>query len=63
VLAAGAVFAGCRLTGSSSATAASTSGQALFVLPDHDSVEAAHHSPLIVKLLPTIMGGCGIAGA
>ena len=35
-------------------------GKSLMVLPDHDSVAKAHHVELWVKLLPTIMGICGI---
>jgi len=38
-------------------------GTSLFVLPDHDTVEHAHHVPLWVKLLPTLAGLTGIAGA
>jgi NADH-quinone oxidoreductase subunit L len=33
------------------------------VLPDRDTVEAAHHVPVWVKLLPTVAGVVGIAGA
>lgn len=35
-------------------------GKSLMVLPEHDSVAKAHHVELWVKLLPTIMGVCGI---
>ena len=64
VLAAGAVVAGFVLNGLFVGDGrAAYWGSSLFVLPDHDSVEAAHHSPLFVKLLPTIMGVTGIAGA
>lgn len=35
-------------------------GKSLMVLPEHDSVAKAHHVELWVKILPTIMGGCGI---
>ena len=33
---------------------------AIFVLPEHDSVEHAHHVPLWVKKLPLLMGVLGI---
>ena len=33
---------------------------AILVLPEHDTVEAAHHVPTWVKLLPLVMGGTGI---
>ncbi len=36
-------------------------GDALFVLSGNDVIEAAHHSPLLVKLLPVVMGASGIA--
>ncbi len=35
-------------------------GYALFVLPENDTVEHAHHVPQWVKLLPTVMGVTGI---
>lgn len=35
-------------------------GDAIKVLPAHDSVEGAHHVPLWVKLLPTLMGVLGL---
>jgi NADH-quinone oxidoreductase subunit L len=38
-------------------------GEAIKVLPQHNSIEAAHHSPLWVALLPTIVGVIGIAMA
>jgi NADH-quinone oxidoreductase subunit L len=38
-------------------------GNAIFVLPEHDTVEAAHHVPLFVKLLPIIVALLGISGA
>jgi len=34
---------------------------ALLVLPDNDVIEAAHHVPTWVKLMPLVMGGLGIA--
>jgi NADH-quinone oxidoreductase subunit L len=37
--------------------------EALFVLPEHDSLEGAHHAPLWVGLLPTVVGVIGIAVA
>ncbi|MBL8705007.1 MAG: NADH-quinone oxidoreductase subunit L [Rhodospirillales bacterium] len=36
-------------------------GKAILVLPQHDSLEAAHHVPLWVKLLPLVMAVSGIA--
>jgi NADH-quinone oxidoreductase subunit L len=36
-------------------------GNSLFVLEGNDTVEAAHHVPGIIKLLPTIVGAVGIA--
>jgi NADH-quinone oxidoreductase subunit L len=36
-------------------------GESLFVLPANDSIEAAHHVPGWVKLLPLAMGAGGIA--
>lgn len=35
-------------------------GDAIKVLPENDTVEAAHHVALWVKLLPTIMGALGL---
>ncbi len=35
--------------------------EAIAVLPGNDSIEAAHHAPLWVKLLPLVMGVSGIA--
>jgi NADH-quinone oxidoreductase subunit L len=35
-------------------------GESLFILPQNDTVEAAHHVPLWVKKLPIIMGSLGI---
>jgi NADH-quinone oxidoreductase subunit L len=35
--------------------------EAILVLPDHDTLEGAHHAPLLVKLAPTIAGVLGIA--
>ncbi len=35
----------------------------LLVLPENDSIEAAHHVPFWVKLLPLVVAGAGIAGA
>jgi NADH-quinone oxidoreductase subunit L len=36
-------------------------GDAILVLGDHDIIEAAHHVPLWVKILPILMGATGIA--
>jgi NADH-quinone oxidoreductase subunit L len=38
-------------------------GEAIKVLPEHDSIEAAHHGPEWVGLLPLLMGLLGIAAA
>ena len=35
-------------------------GDAIFVLPGHDALEAAHHVPFWVKALPTVMAVLGI---
>ncbi|MBV9521189.1 MAG: NADH-quinone oxidoreductase subunit L [Alphaproteobacteria bacterium] len=37
--------------------------ESILVLPEHDTIEGAHHAPLIVSLLPTIAGLAGIAAA
>ena len=64
VLAAGAIVAGFLLNGLFVGDGREHFwGASLFVLPDHDSVEAAHHAPIFIKLLPTIVGVLGIAGA
>ncbi|RDD62152.1 NADH-quinone oxidoreductase subunit L [Ferruginivarius sediminum] len=36
-------------------------GESIHVLHDHDSIEAAHHVPLWVKLLPLVLAVAGIA--
>jgi len=38
-------------------------GNAIFVLPEHDSIEAAHHVPGWVPLLPLFVALSGIGGA
>jgi NADH-quinone oxidoreductase subunit L len=38
-------------------------GEAIKVLPANDTVEAAHHVPFWVPLLPTLVGAIGIVGA
>src|SRR5690606_13034282 len=38
-------------------------GGSIFVLPENDSIEAAHHVPLWVKLSPLVVGLIGIAVA
>jgi NADH-quinone oxidoreductase subunit L len=38
-------------------------GGSLLVLPGHESIEAAHHAPGWVKLLPTVVALLGIAAA
>ncbi len=38
-------------------------GESLFVLPIHDTIEAAHHAPKWVKLLPVIVAVVGIVMA
>ena len=35
-------------------------GESLFVLPENDTVEAAHHVPFWVKKMPTLVGAIGI---
>jgi NADH-quinone oxidoreductase subunit L len=64
VLAAGAVVAGLLLNGLFVGDGrAAFWGASIFVLPDHDTIEAAHHVPLWVKALPTLVGLLGIGGA
>jgi NADH-quinone oxidoreductase subunit L len=64
VLAVGAVIAGFALNGLFVGDGrASFWGNAIFVLPDHDTVEHAHHVPLWVKLAPTVAAVLGISGA
>jgi NADH-quinone oxidoreductase subunit L len=38
-------------------------GEAIKVLPGNDTIEAAHHVPFWVPLLPTLVGAIGIAAA
>jgi NADH-quinone oxidoreductase subunit L len=38
-------------------------GSSIFVLPGHDAIEAAHHSPGWVKALPIVVAVAGIAAA
>ncbi len=64
VLAIGAIVAGFALNGLFVGDGREHFwGNAIFVLPDHDTVEHAHHVPLWVKLMPTIAAALGIAGA
>jgi NADH-quinone oxidoreductase subunit L len=35
--------------------------ESILMLPEHDALEAAHHAPAAVKLLPTVAAGAGIA--
>ena len=64
VLAAGAIVAGFALNGLFVGDGREHFwGASLFVLPDRDTVELAHHVPLWVKLMPTMAGLLGIAGA
>ncbi len=35
--------------------------ESILMLPEHDALEAAHHAPASVKLLPTAAAGAGIA--
>jgi NADH-quinone oxidoreductase subunit L len=37
--------------------------EALLVLPEHDTIEGAHHAPFLISILPTIAGLAGIATA
>jgi len=64
VLAAGAVFAG--LIGYNYFVGHARGEfwrEAILVLPEHDSVEGAHHVPFIISILPLIAGLGGIATA
>jgi len=36
-------------------------GDAIFILPQHEAMEAAHHVPSIIKLMPLIVGVGGVA--
>ncbi len=64
VLAIGAVFAGMVGYGWFVGDGrAAFWGASIKVLPENDSVEHAHHVALWVKLLPTLVGLAGIAGA
>ena len=38
-------------------------GESIFILPTHTAMEAAHHVPLWVKLLPIVLATSGVAGA
>lgn len=66
VLAAGALFAGAYFysdfVGEVAARAAFW-GQSLFVLPENDTIAAAHHVPTWVKLLPIAVATAGIIAA
>jgi NADH-quinone oxidoreductase subunit L len=61
ILAAGAVGAGFLFNGLFIGDGrAEFWGDAIFILGDHDIVEAAHHVPTWVKILPIFMGASGI---
>ncbi len=38
-------------------------GDSLLILPEHGAMEAAHHVPLWVKLLPVVLAAAGVLGA
>ncbi|MGB1182693.1 MAG: NADH-quinone oxidoreductase subunit L [Candidatus Puniceispirillaceae bacterium] len=38
-------------------------GDSIFILPTHTAMEAAHHVPLWVKLLPIVLATSGVVGA
>jgi len=38
-------------------------GRSIFILPAHTAMEAAHHAPLWVKLLPVLLAASGVAAA
>ena len=38
-------------------------GDSIFILPTHTAIEAAHHVPLWVKLLPIVLATSGVVGA
>ena len=66
VLAIGAVFAGMvgyQWFGGSIEARADFWRDALLMLPGNDTIEAAHHVPFWVKLLPILVGVAGIVGA
>ena len=64
ILAAGAAFAGyAGYDAFVGAGAEEFWGEALYVLPTHTALEAAHNVPLWVKYLPLAVGIAGIAGA
>ncbi len=61
VLAAGAIFLGALAYGALVGDGREGFwGEALLVLPANDSIEAGHHAPLWVKLLPFVMAVSGI---
>ncbi|MEZ0225133.1 MAG: NADH-quinone oxidoreductase subunit L, partial [Alphaproteobacteria bacterium] len=61
VLAVGAVGAGWLFTHFVGEGRHEFWGASLFVLEGNDTVEAAHHVPGMIKLMPTIVGAVGIA--
>ncbi|HXQ50465.1 MAG TPA: NADH-quinone oxidoreductase subunit L [Stellaceae bacterium] len=63
VLAAGAIFAGAGYHLFVGEGREGFWRDAILVLPEHDSIEGAHHAPFIIGILPLIMGLAGIAVA
>ncbi len=62
VLATGAIFVGFTTVGYFVGDNSDAFwGKALFMLPAHGALEAAHHVPLWVKLSPLVVGAAGIA--
>ena len=64
ILAVGAIFAGIVATGWMVGDGAEAFwGEAIFILPDNDHLEAAHHLSLSAKSVPTIIAVLGILAA
>jgi NADH-quinone oxidoreductase subunit L len=60
LLAIGATFAGLAGLSMVEGTGAFWRGS-IFVLPEHDALEEAHHAPFLIKVLPVIAAVVGIA--
>ena len=59
-LALGAIFAGILFSSAMVGEATTFWGDSIFVLHGHDALEAAHHAPLGIKLLPLVAALVGI---
>ncbi len=63
LLSLGAMFAGFVAHGAMVGEGSGFWGGSLLVLPENDTVAAAHHAPFWVKALPTVLAAAGIAAA